>query len=252
MSHFPFGYFNQPWPIQPLTVSAAIASDVQDELISLDDAKLFLRVSVTTDDDLIKSLIRASRQYTETRTGRSLIKKDYILSLNRFPTLYFDNSVAIDLRFPPLADVDRIEYIDSSDTLQILSSDKFQIDAFSTPGRVAPLPANLFWPTARWGALNPVKIFYSAGYEARAAFPSNTNQNQTTITIGDAQNGNGDINRAILEDLITAMKQLIVHWYQNRDVVIAMPGAGGVYAPLPIHLDQIIDQHRLLNMALTF
>ncbi len=257
---FPFNPYPSPWPYQELKVSVVRASDVEAELISLDSAKAFLRVTTAADDELISSLIKAAREYAEKRTGRSLVKKDYILSLNRFPNLYMDGTVAIDLRYPPMTKCDTIKYIGSDGVEHPLSSGiDFQVDFASEPARVAPLANAYFWPATLFRAMNAVRVFYTAGYEPNSSLsldqdPSveEPETNEVTIVSVSSQVTDWQIDRTIPNDLITAVKQLVVHWYQNRDVVIAMPGAGGVYAPLPIHLDQIIDQHRLMNLGLTF
>ncbi len=261
MSYHGFGYpYNSQWPCEPLQVSVIRASDVSAEPISLTSAKAFLRVSTTADDDLISSLIKAAREYAEKRTGRSLVKKSYVLGLNRFPNLYFDGTAIIDLRFPPLTTCNEIRYIGSDGTETTLSSGTdFQVDFISEPGRVSPLGSNLFWPATKYGVMNAVRIFYTAGYESKSDLSMDQDKTeiepeleQVSMPSVTGQVTDVTVDRTIPNDLLTAIKQLVVHWYQNRDVVIAMPGAGGVYAPLPIHLDQIIDQHRLMNLALTF
>lgn len=253
-------YYNSAWPHEPLQVSVVRASDVAAELISLASAKAFLRVSTTSDDDLISSLIKAAREYAEKRTGRSLVKKDYVLGLNRFPNWYCDGTSAIDLRFPPVTACSEIHYIGSDGTESTLSSGiNFQVDFANEPGRVAPLPGEC-WPVTTWGLMTAVRVFYTAGYEPKSELSLDRDDaaeiepelEQVSIPSVNGQFTDLTVDRTIPNDLITAIKQLVVHWYQNRDVVIAMPGAGGVYAPLPIHLDQIIDQHRLMNLALTF
>jgi hypothetical protein len=50
---------------------------------------------------------------------------------------------------------------------------------------------------------------------------------------------------SIPQNLYIAVLQLIVHWYQNRDVIIA----GGAHTPLPMHLQSIIDLERVLDFT---
>lgn len=248
---FPWGNsWSASWPYyyEDLRMSVVRASGVAAELISLEDAKAFLRVSTDTDDDLITSLIRSARHYAETLTGRSLAKKDYILTLNRFPNLYYDRTNEIQLWPPPLSSCDRIEYTDSDGNVQTKQNSEFQVDPFSEPGKVAPLSGQC-WPATKYGTLNAVKVFFSAGYDPPDTVPDV--QNQITVNLS-SQSVNASINLEILEDLITAMKQTVLHFYQNRDVVIAMPGAGGIYQPLPHHLEAIFAAHRLMNLAMTF
>lgn len=61
------------------------------EPVSLVDAKNFLRVDIDDDDVLITSLIVAARELVEGFTGRSLVNKGYVQTLDSFP--YFTDSV---------------------------------------------------------------------------------------------------------------------------------------------------------------
>ncbi len=55
------------------------------EPVSLEEAKLYLRVDATSEDDLISSLIQAAREYVETHTRRTLIYTTYRYTLDTFP-----------------------------------------------------------------------------------------------------------------------------------------------------------------------
>lgn len=256
MSYSSYPY---PWPHEPLKMSIVKRSAAEAEPISLESAKAFLQVTHSLDDDLINSLIKAAREYAELKTGKSLTKKEYTLALNRFPNLYCDGTTAINLWPPPLTECNEIRYIgtDGIDT-SISSGLAFQVDFASEPGRVAPL-AGQCWPATLWGALNAVRVLFTAGYETRStesldndAVVEEPESEGVIMPSMDSQVTQWDIDRTIPSDLLTAIKQVVLHWYRNRDVVIAMPGAGGVYAPLPVHLDEIISQHRVMNLAMTF
>ena len=259
MSYSSFSY-PYSWPHEQLKMSIVRASASDAEPISLDAAKAFLQVTHSLDDDLINSLIKAAREYAEKKTGKSLTKKDYILALNRFPNIYCDGTTAIDLWPPPLTECNEIKYIGTDGIETSISSGLgFQVDFASEPGRVAPLVGQC-WPATLWGAMNAVRVLFTAGYECRSTETVGDNdavvdepEHESVIMPSmDSQVTEWDIDRTIPTDLLTAIKQVVLHWYRNRDVVIAMPGAGGVYAPLPVHLDEIISQHRVMNLAMTF
>ena len=55
------------------------------EPVHLDDAKLHLRVEVTDDDALIRTLIVAARNHAEIFTGRALVTQTWDLKLDAFP-----------------------------------------------------------------------------------------------------------------------------------------------------------------------
>ena len=66
---------------EKLALSAAPAT----EPITLTEAKLWLKVDDSTDDDLITALIIAARQACEDYTHRSLITQTWQMTLDRFP-----------------------------------------------------------------------------------------------------------------------------------------------------------------------
>lgn len=69
------------------------------EPILLADAKNYLKVSFTDDDTLIQSMIVAAREHVEAFTGRSLVNKGYLQTLDSFP--YFVDTVVSSLAYPP-------------------------------------------------------------------------------------------------------------------------------------------------------
>ena len=69
------------------------------EPVTLDAAKLFLRVEIDADDSLISSLIVAARELCEAFTARSFCIKGYRQSLDSFP--YFTDSMQSQLAYPP-------------------------------------------------------------------------------------------------------------------------------------------------------
>lgn len=68
------------------------------EPISRVQAKNFLRVDLTDDDALIDSLIVAARELVETFTGRSMVNKTYLMTLDAFP--YFVDTAATNRSAP--------------------------------------------------------------------------------------------------------------------------------------------------------
>jgi len=58
------------------------------------------------------------------------------------------------------------------------------------------------------------------------------------------------LNNSIPPNLYTALLQMIVHWYQQRAVVVTSAGAGGTHVPLPLHLQEIINSERVLEFGL--
>lgn len=80
---------------------AGLQIEVQStvEPILLLQAKNYLKVDYTDDDDLISGLIVAARELVESFTSRSLVNKTYIQTMDSFP--YFTDSVMSQMAYPP-------------------------------------------------------------------------------------------------------------------------------------------------------
>jgi Phage gp6-like head-tail connector protein len=162
-------------------------TDAATEPLSLDDAKNFLRVTITDDDALISGLISSARYECERLVDRSFITTTWKLTMDYFPpyssrfsTLlppaivgpqsdrnYWLNlsSIAIELPMPPLIEVTSITYIDPSGTTQPLDpSEEAQNVTVSagTPGQMVPYYGKIFPVTQP--TLSAVNITYTAGY----------------------------------------------------------------------------------------
>jgi len=152
------------------------------EPITLTEAKAHLRVETdfTEDDTIIGTFISAARESCEARTGRQLVTATYALRLGGFPC-----GDSIELPKPPLVSVSSITYVDTDGTTQTLSTDVYEVDPYTTPGRVVLKYAQV-WPTTR-SQRNAVTITFVAGYE----------EVPTLLKQG--------------------MLMRIAHWYENRE-----------------------------------
>jgi hypothetical protein len=108
------------------------------EPILLAAMKNYLRVDLTDDDALISGLITAGRELVETFTGRSLVNKTYLMTLDSFPyfvdtaatnrsapvnqsypafaSTYWNYAQMIRLLVSPLYNVNRISYLSNADS----------------------------------------------------------------------------------------------------------------------------------------
>jgi hypothetical protein len=139
------------------------------EPVTLDEAKNFLRVTVSNDDLLIAALITAARETVEAFTGRSVANKTYRQSLDAFPyfvdsmvsqlayppayyslppysTAMWNYSQMIKLYAPPLIAVTSLQYIDTNGVKQTLDPSKYIVDLDSEPARIFPA-AGSYWPS---------------------------------------------------------------------------------------------------------
>lgn len=131
------------------------------EPVSIGEAKAHLRIdSDFTDDDLyLQTLISAARIHVETVSDRTLIRSQWQMKMDVFP------SWDIELPRPPvdIGDV-TVSYIPSDAVYLPVSYTNFRVDRDSTPAVIRP-QWNGSWPSAR-GAENDVVITYWAGYGA--------------------------------------------------------------------------------------
>ena len=244
--------FASPFPPDPLRPSVILAGEVEAEIVTLEAMRSALKVNPTdtSNDDYLTSLIVSARIHAERYTHRSLSKKPYLMSLSRFPNRYWDKSDKINLWYPPLTKNVSVKYIDINGVEQtLISGQDFQVDFAGDPGRVAPLAQN-FWPQTKYGVMNAVRIFYTAGYEARSSLRNSADAESTgvqepeiesTAVQETSQVSSWTVDRTIPNDLVFAIKALIMHWYQNRIPIVTIAGAGGVHQILPLHVEAIFD-----------
>lgn len=137
-------------------MSLALVVNPGIEPISLDEAKLHLRVDSADEDALITTLIKAARQQAEHELGRALITQTWELRLDAFP------SSEIRLAMPTVRSIESIKYLDAMGAEQTVPSADYALDAATTPGWVL-LASGASWPSTYDGA-NAVRVRFTAGY----------------------------------------------------------------------------------------
>jgi len=155
------------------------------EPVTLAEARLHLRVTDTSEDALITSLITAARIYCEHYTQRAIGSQTLELALDEFP----DGS--IELPMSPVTAITSVKYIDEAGTEQTISSANYTLDDYSHTHWVIPA-VDYVWPTPIDGA-NVVKVRYVAGAATTPA------------------------------TVIAAMKLMVGHFYENRESVVVGP-----------------------------
>lgn len=132
----------------------------EQEPVTLDEAKNWLRVDHSEDDGLIGGLVAAAREECELITGRQLPVATYNYYLDRWPdgdTLYLPR--------PPLQSVVEVAYIPAAGGGEtIWDSSNYLVDVRSVPGRLVLAPGRA-WPQAR-GVPNSVRVKFVCGYES--------------------------------------------------------------------------------------
>lgn len=157
-----------------------VISESECLTVSLREAKKQVEISEysTTHDHHLARLIRAATQQVEQRTGRTLINKQYRLTLDRLPyssnsrstfSLFSDNRSPhknhfqeIHLPYPPLVSVDSIRYVDHFGNNKTLDPSQYIVGTNSEPGRLTPAYGET-WPDTQY-RIEAATIEFTAGY----------------------------------------------------------------------------------------
>ena len=130
------------------------------EPVTVSEAKLHLRVDISTDDTYIGTLITAARQWVEEYLDRSLINQQWTMRLDSFP-------YEIPLPRPPMvttgtATAVAVTYTLGDATTATLSTASYRVDRNDTPGVVRQLREGT-WP-ANLDDYNAVTVTWWGGY----------------------------------------------------------------------------------------
>src|SRR3954453_3340738 len=139
------------------TMSLQLITPPAVEPVTVDDAKLHLKVDTTDDDALITRLITAARARAEWQTGRALNTQAWILWRDCWPQCRL-----IEIPLPPLQSVSSVTVYAPDGSATVLEPASYQVDAGSAPARLT-LKSMVSAPT-NLRAINAVAIAFSAGY----------------------------------------------------------------------------------------
>ncbi|MCW5691838.1 MAG: head-tail connector protein [Pseudolabrys sp.] len=150
------------------------------EPLSLAEAKAFLRVEHSDDDDVIASLIAAARLHVEAQTRRALITQSWRLTRDAWPA---DGRLSVTPA--PLRALTAVRVTDKDGNAAALDLQSFAVD---TAGN-----AIVFAP---WAVAQPDRS--AAGIAL-----------DVTVGYGDAASD-------VPEPLRQTVRLLVAHWYENR------------------------------------
>lgn len=166
-------------------------------VITLEEAKNYLKIDSADDNTLITSLIEAAEDYAEKFTSLTLLTTSFEL-------IYDSVSSSIEIVKSPLQSVTKIEVISSAGVKTEVDSDSYSVDTYGQRGRVR-LNDGYTWPNHRGFA--SFIIMGSAGF-------------------GDAADVPHLIKQAIL--------QIIGHLYENRESGEIPKGIKAMFWPFKI------------------
>jgi uncharacterized phiE125 gp8 family phage protein len=189
------------------------------EPVDFDEIKTWIRQDLEDQNLVITQLIKAARQYVESRLGLQLITAQWQASYDRFPRYaslgglqyaseilwsqripqtelsgrYWPDRASFRLPRPPLQSVISIQFVDGA-TGNVLVQDPstYLVDTATRPGRIAPVPGSI-WPIIKQ-QLNAVTISFQAGFGPGPA--------------------------SVPEPIRLAIKLLVAHWFETRHAVV--------------------------------
>lgn len=172
--------------------------------ITLEDAKLHLRVDTSDDDTLILDEIKTARRDVEAMSLHALITQTWDLFLDAFPA-----ALSITLPLPPLQSVTGVFYTPDGGSEQTFAAANYIVDINSTPGRIY-LKTTTGGGTGAWPGdillpIQGVRIRFICGF--------------------------GDNPSDVDERLVQAVKLMVGHYYENREGVLVGQGASAMLLP---------------------
>lgn len=134
-------------------------------LISVEEAKSHLEVTVNDWDADIARRIRSAIQQTERELGRGLVTQTWKYVQDIFTDVLWLPMAA------PLQSVTSVKYYDTAGALQTLSTSVYLQDLLSEPGRVVLAP-NQAWPATQANRLLAVEVTYVVGWTTVDTVPA--------------------------------------------------------------------------------
>lgn len=187
-----------------------------DDVLTVADAKLHMRVDFPDDDELIESYIATAISNIDGRDGwlgRAIGNQTWELRL----AVFCGNEIKLPL--PPLIEVESVTYYDTSDALQTLSPEDYEVVGVGGFGKArVVLKSGRSWPGLAKRAEN-VLVRFRAGYVSDGSPPVS----------------------AVPAPILTAIKRQVATMYENREAIVInatvakLPGAvDGLLAPLRV------------------
>jgi uncharacterized phiE125 gp8 family phage protein len=209
-----------------------LVTDAADEPVSLADAKAYCRVDLADDDALITSLIKGARRHVEKETGLALLTQSWQAVYDRWPdtapqgvsTQWWDGmregplamvtpASVIEIPKRPFQAATQIRLRDAYGDFTAVDPSIYFSEVSDMRGRILRKLGTI-WPTIIMAPKSAIEISFTAGFDAAPY-------------------------SGVPDDLLTAIKILVKHWYDNRE-----PAADGKLAKVPRHVDDILAYWR--------
>lgn len=181
------------------------------EPVELEDMKAFARCEGTGEDGLWSALITAARQWCEGYTKRVFMRQSWDLILFEPPA-----SRVIELPKVPLLDVSAMHFEYDEGQSDLWPVSHVVVHDAIVPGRIV-LKEEASWPFIG-GCEGRLRISYDAGY--------------------------GDDPADVPEPIRLAIRQLALHWYEQRELA----SEGGTVGRLPLMAEALLAPYRVSSL----
>jgi hypothetical protein len=216
-----------------VTPRLRLVADASSEPLTLTDAKSFCRVDIADDDALITSLIASARRRVEKDTGLALKTQGWVAVFDRWPDQpagglsgpWWDGvrqaplasvlgaAGVIEIPKRPFQAVTQIQLRDAYGALTTVDPSIYFVEVSGMRGRVIR-KLGAIWPVVVLAPSSAIEIAFTAGFDAAPY-------------------------TGISDDLVHAMRVLVKHWYDNRELVL-----DGRTSPVPHGYQDIVSAWR--------
>lgn len=139
-------------------MSIRIVTPPAAEPVALGEMKTVLRIDHDDEDALIEALIRAARERVEAATGRALITRGVVETLDRWPARGGPQRLGVS----PVSAVTEVRTRTAAGAATVLAADRYYADLAANPPRLV-LISGAHWPLPGRGS-GGIEIQYTAGY----------------------------------------------------------------------------------------
>jgi uncharacterized phiE125 gp8 family phage protein len=212
-----------------------LVTDAASEPLTLAEAKAYARVDASDEDALITSLIAAARRRVEKETSLALLTQTWVAVFDALPGMaqgglaseWWDgvregpissmtqtDVIEIDKR--PFQAVTNIRFRGADGAYATVDQAVYFTEVSDYRGRIIRSLGQV-WPVVIMAPSGGVEITFTAGF--------------------------GDAAASVPADLIQAMKVLVKHWFDKRDLV-----TDGTYGTLPESVCALLASWRALRL----
>lgn len=172
-----------PWPFSSFVVPGVNGPRLvrsvapAEEPVTLAEAKAWLKVDTTADDELITELITAAREHLEELTSRSFVATTWVSYWDTWPRLgtYAGAGVSREIELPvaPLVSVSAVKYLDAAGVEQTLAGASYTVEGALHSSRFGRLWLNADASLPDMGDFpGALRVTFVAGAADAAAAPA--------------------------------------------------------------------------------